>query len=440
MTAKLKKNNRGFSLVELLIAVVIMAVIVLPMLQVFTLSADFTRRSRDKGEATAAAQNIQETIQTRGVETFRAPTSEGFMQDSVALSMLGAAPIPNTSTAVDGDGNVTIRGVSVGSKTFDAVVNFDRNGQETNIGGVNKSIGLSINDKPIAKYTALTGTTSATFPQPYESGRNPDNLANQDFIAANPGAEFVKRARKINITVTSRPDEEKGSGYLVYVDVQFVYDFYRTASIKFPNPVEKNYPLWPGGQHIDSYDDEISLFFLYYAFYENTAAENIYIYVDRDNPTSNLKFKAFIIKQVPMIQQDDGTYINAIDAGDAGVSILNKDRSYKLVINEYHNNRFPFDYEGNPPPEAMNVYTNANKQLSNRSLDIADFKYRLKKPHTSGYFTWSKDTIARNQLVKTETEDRFFNVTIEIYPTEGDNSLDGEEPKPVYTLNANKLK
>ena len=437
MIQKLKKNSKGFSLVELLIAVTIMAVIVLPMLQVFTLAADFTRRSRDKGEATAAAQNIQETIQTRGVESFRASTDDGRMQDSVALSMLGADPIPQSDTSVADDGTVTMRGVTVGSKTFDALVRFDRDGEETNIGGVNKSIGLSINDVPVAKYTALTGTTSGTFPQPYTAGQNPDNLADQSFAAANPGASFVKRARKINITVTSAPDTEKG-GYLVYVDVQFVYDYYKTASVKFPNPVELNYPIWSSGQHIDSYDDEISLFLLYYAFYENTAAENINIYVDRDNATSDLVFKAFIIKQVPMIQLEDGTYVNAIDAGDAGTEILNKDRSYKLVINEYHNSKFNFNYDAsNPPPEAMNVYTNANKQLENRNLDIADFKYRIKKPQTSGFFNFSKATIEKNQLVKTEAEDRFFHVTIEIYQS---GALDGENPSPVYTLNADKLK
>ena len=81
----LNKNNKGFSLVELLISVAILAVVALPLLQVFTLSAKLTGKARASGEATAAAQNIQETIEARGVANILNQNTDGtyFMSKSL---------------------------------------------------------------------------------------------------------------------------------------------------------------------------------------------------------------------------------------------------------------------------------------------------------------------------------------------------------------------
>ena len=62
---KLRKelNNKGFSLVELLIATVILAIVVAPLLHTFVTAANTTARSRQIGDATLVSENIAERVE-----------------------------------------------------------------------------------------------------------------------------------------------------------------------------------------------------------------------------------------------------------------------------------------------------------------------------------------------------------------------------------------
>ena len=63
MLNKARKDNRGFTLVELLLGVTILGIIVVPLLHVFVTGATTATKSRLYGEATVVAQNITEQIQ-----------------------------------------------------------------------------------------------------------------------------------------------------------------------------------------------------------------------------------------------------------------------------------------------------------------------------------------------------------------------------------------
>ncbi|MCI1965673.1 MAG: prepilin-type N-terminal cleavage/methylation domain-containing protein [Oscillospiraceae bacterium] len=60
---KLWKNRGGFSLVELLVAVVVLSIASLPVLRAFFVSAATVSKSRNLGEVTLAAQNVAETVE-----------------------------------------------------------------------------------------------------------------------------------------------------------------------------------------------------------------------------------------------------------------------------------------------------------------------------------------------------------------------------------------
>lgn len=76
MTGKeLKKRivgNGGFTLVELLISVAILAIIVVPIMTAFVSAANANSRARRKLEATTAAQNVMEEIKASGVNAYLA--------------------------------------------------------------------------------------------------------------------------------------------------------------------------------------------------------------------------------------------------------------------------------------------------------------------------------------------------------------------------------
>ena len=62
-------NNKGFSLVELLIATVILAIIVAPLLHTFVTAATTTVRSQKMGDATLASENLAETVEATDLYT-----------------------------------------------------------------------------------------------------------------------------------------------------------------------------------------------------------------------------------------------------------------------------------------------------------------------------------------------------------------------------------
>lgn len=113
---KRQLNNEGFSLVELLIAIVILSIIVVPLLHSFVTSARTNAKSRTTMHATAIAEDV--------MEMFEAHTLE-----EMADIYTGASVAGFTNTAVKDDSTgiwtYTIRDDSTTSGTYDAVIKID---------------------------------------------------------------------------------------------------------------------------------------------------------------------------------------------------------------------------------------------------------------------------------------------------------------------------
>ena len=65
---KRQLNNEGFSLVELLIAIVILSIIVVPLLHSFVTSARTNAKSRTTMHATAIAEDVMEMFEAHSLE------------------------------------------------------------------------------------------------------------------------------------------------------------------------------------------------------------------------------------------------------------------------------------------------------------------------------------------------------------------------------------
>lgn len=96
MTAR--KDNRGFTLLELLLGVVILGIITVPLLHIFVTGATTSTKSRLYGEATVAAQNLTEQIQALGMDSI---FSDARLLDSAAAYY-----------TLDGDGHYNSAGIS----------------------------------------------------------------------------------------------------------------------------------------------------------------------------------------------------------------------------------------------------------------------------------------------------------------------------------------
>ena len=68
-TERRQLNNEGFSLIELLIAIVILSIIVVPLLHSFVTSARTNAKSRNTMHATAIAEDVMEQFEAHTLET-----------------------------------------------------------------------------------------------------------------------------------------------------------------------------------------------------------------------------------------------------------------------------------------------------------------------------------------------------------------------------------
>ena len=61
-TVNQKQSNKGFTLVEVLVAILILAIIVVPLLSAFVMSAKTNAKARQTLRATTLAQNVMEEL------------------------------------------------------------------------------------------------------------------------------------------------------------------------------------------------------------------------------------------------------------------------------------------------------------------------------------------------------------------------------------------
>lgn len=132
---KLNKDA-GFSLLELLIAVVILAIIVIPLLNLFLSSNRLNIKSRQTLRATTLAQDIMEGLKAYDIEElktqFNTPADGFYVIDD---NLIKGAIAEETNMEVDGSGNpepgiyyFSLRDVSMQGSKFDALVKVDARG------------------------------------------------------------------------------------------------------------------------------------------------------------------------------------------------------------------------------------------------------------------------------------------------------------------------
>lgn len=136
---RLLKNNKGISLIELLVAIAILAILIVPILQNFMLSTRLNSKAKLRQTTTIATDSILEGIKAVGLEKFADEVYEGnysFVDasKSPAFSVVGADDYINTIVGEmpkkefieteDGFYNFKINNYRIGGITYDADVNI----------------------------------------------------------------------------------------------------------------------------------------------------------------------------------------------------------------------------------------------------------------------------------------------------------------------------
>ena len=194
MKQNISRNDRGFSLVELLIAITMLGIIAAPLLHAFVTSAMTARRSYDMGELTLAAQTAAETVEADSMKAIsaKALVSADGKQYDYTISDVGGkgrfdARITLSATPYDSVNSVSVTQYSPMDAVFSqpggasdpdvqakAQLRLDAEAAGGTLGAITRLVTLKI-DQTDAGYTYAC-TYAYTAPVSYPEGTNTTGL------------------------------------------------------------------------------------------------------------------------------------------------------------------------------------------------------------------------------------------------------------------------
>ena len=374
---KLKKiDNAGFSLVELLVAVVILGLIVAPLLHTFVTASDTAARSRKMGDATLASQNIAETIEANDLSSF----------------------VGSVSPDENGKYTVSMDGVQAGKSTFKAQVTLDPQTSGT------ESPFQSINAEEITDYSNM----DAVFAQSQDAADDPDQISLANFNAY--AATYTRApndtpavSRLIAMTLSKESGKESGK---VYAKLVYTYTYTFTSitissdGSNVPTPQtftdKQTYELFPQG-FSTAKSEGPNIYLLYNPWYGgdmlgdcDKKTDSTYNKVDvvLVENADDIPFRFFLVKQ-------RSSAVTSEKEGQYSADIILKESDSAVY--------------------RSTVFSNVNEDVTGTSASrIANVRFKLQ----SGAYKYTLFTSSiTGDLVSKSARNRIYQVTIKIYPS-----------------------
>ncbi len=471
-----KNNRRGLSLVELVVAVAILAAVSTVLLHSFVTSNNVTNKAIKIGEATDAAQNIQEAIETLGTGMFL--SSDNALDDNkttnevsklLTVTKDGTTYIPSYESVVDyakstEENNkntekvVNLTGIRSGYSTFDAVVTFKSgvNVDGTRDESVNNGF-YEINNSDIINYSAPDGS----YVQPFSSSSNPDITVESTIRDDKDFRKITDKVRTIRFDITGDKNDTDGSFSNIKVVMNWDYVItYSYDDFNSPKYTERTFNEYVSETIIDSGewksgDSYLTAYVTYYPSYSDESVrrtksefkDDIEIHNESDCPV-----KIILVKQRPHISipKKGGytslafSYMNESDRGDNEIlynelysdsetkeDILNKysikhsltEYEYKYSVNVSEFRSFEYVNSFNEDVSEGSFFTNAFINLgefysTNNTSFLSNCHYTINgKPVDleNTYDTKSlNESLKYGSVVEVGKFDRLYDVTIEL--------------------------
>ncbi len=419
------KNRKGLTLVELIIAVTVLAIMITPILHAFYTSAGIEAKARKLSEATDASHNIQEAIDSMSVTDF----FDTEMQP--AKSLLGYDIFESGTEEGSQNRYAVIKRLKSGTSVFDAKVTFGVGtpGSDEDNPADGSDAFYQINDEDIVDYKDPDGT----FSQPYEASANPDITADTDFFAHTHAKSF-KRAREIFVNVENETSEEGEEKVFVYVTYRYLYSYQRLGVEGEASYVyEQRYSAIPGGADLKDDGSPLNVYIMYYPYYSSydkpsassmadpkypdlgmitDMRDNFFVYNQEDIPV-----KIFLVKQWPVeaaVTGESNGQKQYSYSPMGETDLLLKEEAYNLLIEEFHS----ADYEGKGT-----IQTNATINLCNNSpinFHIQDYWWYNGSRIGGGMnkeSMMSDPNIIKGNIIGQLDDPRIYDIKIEIFET-----------------------
>lgn len=401
-----KLNNQGLTLVELLVAMAILAVIVVPLLHAFISSMQVNAKARNSLRGTTVAQDIVEGIKAYDVDEltyqFNFPdkdfrvidlktVSGASVQEIRITGSVSDAAIPYTSVdaaktktetghagVFSGDGGTThefigqddgkyyfaMKSIPFHNKKYDALIELDATPYRA--GGV-----VSANDVEVISVSKMNTNFDAFYVQEPQQDEN-------TFAELNlSGHSILKTAidREITIDVTKTP--RIGKTDLTKVTCNYVYTGTDTSPIMGTNTVTKENVIFSNSE---TDKDLVNIYLFYYPLY-HWKTDTIVI-----NNLENLPINFYVVKQY---------------ASSGTATMLADELNYRMNLKIKENG-------GSAATANTKLFTNLNTNLSDKtSVNQATITF-------NGMGTTLADLQAGN-LTGSEKRDRLYKVNVFVY-------------------------
>lgn len=376
---KKKLGEKGFSLVELLVGVTILAVIAVPLLTAFLVTAHTSSRAKDIRNETVAAQKLVESMKATSIGAVIDDLAHHIMPFSAGSAELYTRiwnPVTNdydetlvsdySAVAEDGPGYaLKLTNVTVNNKTYNAAIYLNA----AKYKGASDDPGL--NDAPIVNYKEM----DAVFNQ--EKGvEDPDSaaaseLAFQMMVATGEDVSSDTVYNQMDRTIEISIHKDAAQPDIVSFSAKYIYQIKGTNYRS-----ESNCGIFYRGSYSA---DKNGLYFFFYPLHSSDSL-NIY-------NTDNLDIRVFLIKQ--------------------GADIDTYNPSINLYETKYSN-----DLE---PIPIASIYFNLYND-SGASGGTYPYSYHPGKLVSGNFvYDWIYQKNYSARLVDTSMPNRIYEIKVEVY-------------------------
>lgn len=462
---KIRGDRRGFSLVELLIAIVILALIVTPLVNMFIFSGKLQLKSHQKGKETLCAQGVMETVQSMKSDDLFMKEIMKHKNSDISTgtatkfnsTLKSAFFSGNTSFTSDGKGKLIldIPDLKEGSQAYDAEVTLDPNGSDIKDGR------SKINDKYL---TAKTNFQNVINMEAVD--KDYDKLPEE--VIVNNGGTITKRARTIVLSFTVN-DTDSATGNpktftpMLHIYYAFEYkqgsdthvvdavtgkditykdgDRSQATEVKLnKDDLESNYLKADLSAKQIDYDpnDPFYLYVLFPPYYDGTPGFGNYTRMRKDASDPGTTSRRPAVKDLFIVDNSQNmkgtvTFVKQrTDKDDTKLNLKEMDYSADIFLYEKKNAGTTVtasDYN-------MHINTNINRNLLIKSSDTSSIlsgSFQVIK--YDQFNTYFSEDMSKSSIVRTVDSDRIFDVTVKIYKKNADKST----AEPLYTLNGMRL-
>lgn len=447
----MKKRNKGFTLLELLIAVAVLAIIIVPMLRGFVTSHRINAKGRHLMRATTLAQNEMEIFEKEKLEDLIV-----MEETDSAGNKIPRYDVSKTNTQkTDADGELTdhityqfkregVINDESGMQMFDVVVTLD---PAVAPDGSPAGIYETKNMEKMLFMNTVSGVDSATYIQRVrnavnENGddeevyklfsvrQNPDGITGASWTAEMFGQELER-------TITLKIEKENQSGVETNV-VKIRYDYtthYGNVPPEFQTYTTKDKIFFNNAQTLDEAGDPIPLksVYLYYApRYDDSTVTGMIpddkiIIENKDK----LPVNVYIIRQNLVKADKKDTYLDSTTKLIIPTELepVPADYQVNVEINE------GFDTDGRTYGR---YFTNLNLDLPGVAGEGKPANFTLKDCDNPGR-SFTKDEIldytGMRSLGAKETRDRIYTMETAVY----EHGADPLTSDPVVRLTGTKI-